>query len=359
MQMRLPRRTVHSISLLLLLPAATSAVAVTICNGGACSVSGAARLLETATILSADDDAVCVEPMSCCSVCPRGKAVVVNNGAGNYAAPANNDAEMIASATELLNREPDPALLAAVGALNEARAASKSNEKASKFTAVLSSPTVQSLLEQRGHSDLEPESFEWEATTWNVREEVSAWDGPRVTTTPLELSDSTANFEFGTCGDIVLMDCVSDEEEPPTLSGIYEDGASGSGGEFSFAMSEDGRRFDGSLNDDDGSVREWSGLRQGAGGSRDEAPPPRLACCMRRSSAAESAVSRVERRRRRSKTRGRRRRYAAEARAAGSCARRRRRRRARQRRRRRHARSVSGWNLPKTTNNTRTHDPSL
>ena len=272
------RRTVApSTSLLLLLPAATSAVAVTICTGGACSVSGAARLLETATILSADDDAVCVEPMSCCSVCPRGKAVVLNNGAGNYAAPANNDAEMIASATELLTREPDPALLAAVGALNEARAASKSNEKASKFTAVLSSPTVQSLLEQRGHSDLEPESFEWEATTWNVREEVSAWDGPRVTTTPLELSDSTANFEFGTCGDIVLMDCVSDEEEPPTLSGIYEDGASGSGGEFSFAMSEDGRRFDGSLNDDDGSVREWSGLRQGAGGSRDEAPPPRLA----------------------------------------------------------------------------------
>ena len=40
-------------------------------------------------------------------------------------------------------------------------------------------------------------------------------------------------------------------------------------------MSEDGRRFSGSLNDDDGSTREWSGVRQG--GSRAEPPPLRVA----------------------------------------------------------------------------------
>lgn len=257
-------------------------LAVSICTGGACTSAGAASIVEACTILASPDETVILEK-ACCSLCPRGGKVVIFEDDSSSVVAA---ADPVAVAIELLGGSIDPKLAAACAALSDARA----SPSVASFSAVLDAGgSIEALLQSSSQAALEPEPLVWEDSTWLVNGD-----------SELALCDSAANFEFGTCGDMVLMDCTADEEGElggPTLSGIYEgEGA----GEFSLSMSEDGRRFRGTLSDDDGSELEWSGLRNE--GSREEQPPGvhkdsnpldscRLASCHQRRSLLRLAGS--------------------------------------------------------------------
>ena len=66
-----------------------------------------------------------------------------------------------------------------------------------------------------------------------------------------------------------------------TLSGMWEHTEDGSGGSFAITMSENGRKFAGTLTEDaDGEAKEWTGMRKssgrGAGRMRGEKPSKRF-----------------------------------------------------------------------------------
>jgi hypothetical protein len=246
------------LSLMLLVPGRT----VSICTGGACMSAGAANVLEACAILASADDSVSVLEKACCALCPRNGKVVVFDEDTSSVVPA---AEPVAVANELIGGS-DPTLADACVALSCARA----SPSVDAFDAVLGSEggAIASLLESSAQAPLDPEPFIWEDSTWMVHDAALSVDSD--TQLELSLAESMANFEFGSCGDLVLLDCADDGEG--TLSGLYEGDGSG---ELSLSMREDGRRFDGTLSDDDGSEREWSGFR--IEGVRGEAAPQRVA----------------------------------------------------------------------------------
>jgi len=243
---------------------------ITVCTGGACTASGAAALLECASILTSTEPQILVKATSCCSVCPRAQKVVVCASEGQdqpYSAVASDP---LAAATALvtaagLNAADASSLSEVYTDLVAARVADSAEEQVTRYASVVEAGT--SLLEVPAHAPLEPEPLEWEATEW---QQSLLSDGAE----PLVLSESTANFEFGECGATLLLDAVADEG---TLSGLWED-ASGGSGAFALEMTADGRRFHGTLSDDaDGTEQVWSGVRRPAGGSGAEAAPQRIA----------------------------------------------------------------------------------
>jgi hypothetical protein len=118
---------------------------------------------------------------------------------------------------------------------------------------------------------LEPECTTWEGTSW----EESLFGASLV------LSESTANFEFGTVGATLTLCGCEVNADARQLSGGWE-GSDGSLGSFLLTMSEDGRFFRGQLDGGEAPERVWEGMRLGVGTGmrrrrRGAAPPLKAA----------------------------------------------------------------------------------
>ena len=244
---------------------------VTVCTGGACAKNGAGSLLAALSTVTAADDKILVKEMFCSQECPNGRAMCSPwKGRSPAEAMVCNDLESIMDSATAVLEKRGASEIDGVNELkdvfthqfNAEQAANAGDDAAAVELYAAALAAVPPALLEPSQPPLDIEDLAWDSTSWLESE----WSSD------LKMSESTANYEYATCGDpsapITLVDCTIDESDETAvrLSGYYEGGATGGGGgggEFEVVMSEDGRTFKGTVTDDeDGEPREWSGKRQ-------------------------------------------------------------------------------------------------
>lgn len=226
---------------------------IAICEGGACSRNGAALLLGACAALGGAD--LRVVGSACTSKCPSRGVVLTNNGAQSVV-PASYAAQALESAQAAIAGSSD-ALAAAWTAKTEADAALTAGQPKRAV------PLFSEALELAPPTLLQPSHDELGALPTDFQD--SVWE---TSMGELQFADSITSFEFGTCDDLTLTDCVQDDL---TLRGQYETSSS-EYGDFELLMSDDGRWLTGTLTGD--REEEWTGMRAGCGGG--EPPPPHV-----------------------------------------------------------------------------------
>lgn len=259
---------------------------LTICTGGACTERGADLLYEATCVLSSADEKLWkargggVKTAFCSGECPPDGAMMCPKRAmvPSYVAPCQTVEEAIASAEDALEAAGavyDASLKEAYLAKLKGDAASLEADHAGALEAYAAAvaATPAALLEQPSQPELPDESLEWDSSKWSES----------LFGTSLTCGETITAFEYASCGKggcVQLVDCTSDEETR-TLSGMWEHTEDGSGGSFAITMSENGRKFAGTLTEDaDGEAKEWTGMRKssgrGAGRMRGEKPSKRF-----------------------------------------------------------------------------------
>ena len=260
---------------------------LTVCTGGACLESGAELLYEAACVLSSADDKLWkargggVKTAFCSGECPPNGAMLCPKRAmaPSYVAACSTVDEAIASAEGALEAAGavyDSSLKDAYLAKlkGDAAAAAGNHAEALEAYATALAAAPKALLDEPSQAAVEDESLEWDTSKWSE----SLFDST------LTCGDTITAFEyasFGKGGCVQLTDCTSDGDTR-MLSGMWEDAEAGTAGEFSIAMSANGRKFVGTLTDEaDGEPKEWTGMRKssgrGAGRMRGEKPSKRVA----------------------------------------------------------------------------------
>jgi hypothetical protein len=254
---------------------------VTVCQGGSCGTHGGTRLLDAACVFAAgcDRELLDVRTANCCGECPIGVMIRPSVKIPSYIAQAAtaeqamDSAEAAISATGASIR---PEMRQVFQLAQEAERLFAEGSAADALAAADAAlAAVPKDLLEPWHPPLEPESTTWEGTSWE-----SSWQGS-IHASPLVLSDSTANFEFGTVstvrGSLTLCGCQVDADARQ-LSGEWES-SDGSSGSFLLTMSEDGRFFSGRLEGGGAPERVWEGMRLGVGTGmrrRRRGAPPTL-----------------------------------------------------------------------------------
>jgi hypothetical protein len=277
-------RSLRSLLLLLQAPSVVLLQAtITVCTGGACAENGGADLLLSAThALAACDPKLTVREASCTGACPADSAMVCPSRGREepYEAVGSTIETAIASASDLIaaagskvSKGLPEAFMHAIEA-DVAEAAGEVGVALAGYSAAIDALPV-SVFDP-SQEPPGPEPLAWDASFW--REDCFS--------SVLAFKESSAHFEFGDCGVgdecVVLIDCIVSADEPPTLTGLWEGGGGGGGsGQFEITMSDDGRRFVGTISDDaEGTTKEWSGMRTTGRGARrtrrGEAAPARV-----------------------------------------------------------------------------------
>jgi len=249
---------------------------VTVCQGGSCATHGGVTLYAATCVLAAgcDRDAIDVKLSNCCGECPDGVIIRLSVHIPSYvaqAATADGAADAAEQAITATGATVLPAMRTVFHLGLEADRVFAGGSQADAIEAATAAlAAVPAALLDPWQTPLEPEALSWEGTKWEES----------IFGSPLELSESTANFEFGTVGKhLTLVGCEPDGPAR-ALSGEWEGG--GGAGTFALTMSEDGRFFHGTLSSDADGERAWEGMRLGVGTGmrrrrRGAAPPPKAA----------------------------------------------------------------------------------
>lgn len=233
---------------------------LTVCKGGSCGTNGGSTLLDAACVFAAgcDRELLDVKTANCCGECPVGVMIRPSYKIPSYIALAATAEQAMDSAEEAISAtgasvRPEMRQVFQLAQEAERIFADGSPDDAIAAAAAALAAIPTDLLEP-WQPPLEPEGTSWEGTSWEESLHGSS----------LVLSESTANFEFGTVGaNLTLCGCEVDADNRQ-LSGDWE-GSDGSTGSFVLTMSEDGRFFRGQLDGGEASERIWEGMRLGVG----------------------------------------------------------------------------------------------
>lgn len=231
---------------------------IQICSGAACTRNGGPALANAIRALSGLHTEL--GAMSCTHACPARRVMIQGDGmCSKQVVPTLESARDLLDSLGIESVPDEVADAYQLKLEADADLLMDPEQAAMKYTAAL-----EAAEEHLGASMWDPthepldEEGEWVA--W----ENSAWLDSKWGLY-LTFGESAANFEFATSdgGELKLTDCIvgdTDEDWSVPLSGSWEH-SNGESGTFEVLLDRGGRRFSGTLVDENDSSEEWSGTK--------------------------------------------------------------------------------------------------